>query len=87
MVCRKVHVIIFIIFLHTGAIAAKNGFGTSFIPTFINSVSCFGNESSIFDCTIDYEGSDSCGPFADAGVICQSIHFYTVYILVCYYDY
>ena len=55
-----------------GAVAGKNGFTTSLIPTNIDSINCIGNETSIFDCTIKYGGEIStCDPSADAGVICQ----------------
>ena len=70
-----------------GAIAGKNGFTTSLIPTNIDSVNCIGTETSIFDCTIKYGGeSSSCDPLADAGIICQGrlsgVYIYTANIYV-----
>ena len=57
-----------------GAIAGKNGFTTSLIPTNIDSVICMGTETSIFDCTVKYGGDTStCDPLADAGVMCQGV--------------
>ena len=57
-----------------GAIAGKNGFTTSLIPTNIDSVICTGTETSIFGCTLKYGGETStCNPLADAGVICQGM--------------
>jgi deleted-in-malignant-brain-tumors protein 1 len=56
-----------------GAIAAKNGFSVPFQPVHIDSVNCFGNESSIFECSIVYGGENSvCDSLADSGVICQT---------------
>ena len=63
-----------------GAIAGKNGFTTSLIPTNIDSVNCIGIETSIFDCTVKYGGETStCNPLADAGVICQGVLSYIVH--------
>ena len=69
-----------------GAIAGKNGFTTSLIPTNIDSVNCIGTETSIFDCTVKYGGDMStCDPLADAGIICQGtysgVYIYNVNII------
>ena len=37
----------------------------------INSILCIGTESELFDCQLVIEGSESCGQFEDAGVVCQ----------------
>ena len=37
----------------------------------INSILCVGTESKLFDCQLVFEGSESCGQFEDAGVVCQ----------------
>jgi hypothetical protein len=56
-----------------GAIATRNGYSTSLIPTNIDIVNCIGSETSIFDCLLKYGGDDSvCDSLADAEVICQS---------------
>ena len=37
----------------------------------INSILCVGTESELSDCQLMFEGSESCGQFEDAGVVCQ----------------
>ena len=37
----------------------------------INSILCVGIESELFDCQHVFEGSESCGQFEDAGIVCQ----------------
>ena len=37
----------------------------------INTIFCAGNESSVLDCPIFFEGLESCGQFEDAGIVCQ----------------
>ena len=55
-----------------GAVAARNGYTVTTIPTNIDAVNCVGTETSIFDCTTKYGGASStCEPLADAGIICQ----------------
>lgn len=38
------------------------------VPILVNGLSCDGNEDSIANCTYN---QDSCGPFNEAGVVCQ----------------
>ena len=37
----------------------------------INSILCVGTESELFDCQLIFEGTESCGQFEDAGIVCQ----------------
>ena len=37
----------------------------------INSILCIGTESTVFDCQLVFEGSESCGQYEDAGIVCQ----------------
>ena len=37
----------------------------------INTILCAGNESSVLNCPISFEGLESCGQFEDAGIVCQ----------------
>ena len=37
----------------------------------INSILCVGTESQLVDCQFIFEGSESCGQFEDAGIVCQ----------------
>ena len=40
-------------------------------PEVIDSLLCDGTESSVLNCKIIFEGSESCGQFEDAGIVCQ----------------
>ena len=40
-------------------------------PEAINSIFCVGNEARVLDCRTVTEGSESCGQFEDAGIVCQ----------------
>ena len=45
----------------------------------INSILCVGTESKLFDCQLIFEGSESCGQYEDAGIVCQGrswTHFF-----------
>ena len=37
----------------------------------VNSILCVGTESELFDCQLILEGSESCGQYEDAGIVCQ----------------
>ena len=37
----------------------------------INSILCVGTESKLFECQLVFEGSESCGQYEDAGIVCQ----------------
>ena len=66
-----------------GAIAAKNRYSNTLLPTNVESVTCSGNEDSIMDCVVEYGGEDSeCNARADAGVICQGKLKHS-YLLLC----
>ena len=41
-------------------------------PEAVNAIVCTGTELSVVDCQIVIEGSESCGRFEDAGIVCQS---------------
>ena len=40
-------------------------------PLFIRDVSCNGSESTLLDCPHNMLTQTSCGPFSDAGIVCQ----------------
>ena len=40
-------------------------------PLFIRDVSCNGSESALLDCPYNMLTQTSCGPFSDAGIVCQ----------------
>ena len=40
-------------------------------PEAVNAILCTGTELSVVYCQIIIEGSESCGQFEDAGVVCQ----------------
>ena len=40
-------------------------------PEVINTILCVGTESRLFDCQLIFEGSESCGQYEDAGIVCQ----------------
>ena len=40
-------------------------------PLFIRDVSCNGSESAFLDCPYNMLTQTSCGPFSDAGIVCQ----------------
>ena len=55
-----------------GAVARPNRqFTNSTIPLLINDLDCYGNESSILDCSFNQRQVTSCGVFEEAGVVCQ----------------
>ena len=37
----------------------------------INTIVCDGSESNVSECQIVFEGSESCGQYEDAGIVCQ----------------
>ena len=42
----------------------------------INSIFCIGTESTLLDCQLNFEGSERCGQYEDAGVVCQGKYRY-----------
>ena len=55
-----------------GAIALKKGlYSEADAPLFIRDVSCNGSESALLDCPYNMLTQTSCGPFSDAGIVCQ----------------
>ena len=59
-------------------------FGRSTSPILLDDVRCFGNESSLLDCTVDRNTCD-CGHFEDAGVRCYNGECVTTHFLVYIY--
>ena len=56
----------------SGAIALVNGlYVETDAPLFIRDVSCNGSESALLDCPYNALTQTSCGPFSDAGIVCQ----------------
>ena len=54
-----------------GAIGVPNAFfGEGLGISFVSNVRCFGNESKLLSCPLDY-GPTSCSHSQDSGVICQ----------------
>ena len=55
-----------------GAIALTDSrFSEGRRPEVINDIRCSGSESEVLDCPLVFEGSESCGQFEDAGIVCQ----------------
>ena len=56
----------------SGAIALTDSeFPEGNKPEVINSIRCSGTEPEVLNCIVVFEGSESCGQFEDAGIVCQ----------------
>lgn len=57
-----------------GAIALVHGvYSEADAPLLIRDVSCNGSESALLDCPYNTFTQTSCGPFSDAGIVCQGM--------------
>ena len=57
-----------------GAIALVRGvYSEPDAPLLIRDVSCSGSETAILDCPYNMFTQTSCGPFSDAGIVCQGM--------------
>ena len=55
-----------------GAIALVHGlYVEADTPLFVRDISCNGTESALLDCPYNTLTQTSCGPFSDAGIVCQ----------------
>lgn len=48
-------------------------FSESNKPEVVDTLLCDGTESNILDCVTIFEGSESCGQYEDAGIVCQGM--------------
>ena len=59
-----------------GTAVSSAYFGKGSGPIWLDDMSCYGNESSLFDCQHPGIGVENCGHRRDAGVICGMMHTY-----------